>query len=407
LAAHALVRRLNGLGERACLLCPCLSAEVCSGYLRDYRTQSTFVATPDTEAGLNVDCSHFLTTNCASRTVFRNGILYLSVFSLAPKQAVQRLGRAGRSRHTLVYDCLSAAPPGTDEASPVDCALAYLYILSYSSRHPESADMALALSSFPLLSSITPSAATTALTCPSPVLEVYRRDSSGVPFIEYGGTSPGFAEAVGPHVYLFTWPSGSCFSPYLDLTRHHDPTLGQDLNTLRRLARSAYATLPPSLRRPPDITSSLSAAERDPGSYSEAIWLALKELSGPTNLHGDLSAVSDRTTPRYMFGEVGYRAWLCLERLGATCHTSPSATPQMIDRTVRFRNESFSYRSSGHLDPATGRVSEAAVTALLSNHLEPLHHISSLRNTPKNINLTLFRSLKLYSSNSWFNSLAL
>lgn len=404
--SHKLVARLHEAGENACSICPCVSPERTERYFKAFTEDFTFVATPDTEAGLTVDCSYMANPGTVLKTHFRSGVLYSAVFRLGPRQTVQRLGRAGRLRHTIVFTDPGTGDGGLDAPSPVSAGAGYLHTLAYSGQHPTTTDSALAVREFPRLSHMTPLGAFTALKTPTPVLSIYRTDRNGNTFVEFGGKALGFVEQCGPLMKLFTWPGGRAFSPFLDLTTYHDPTAGQTIESLRSLSEAAFSSKP-ALAASLDIDRALGYAEREPGAFATAIWLALKETRGEPNLTGhDLH--SERTTPSYMFGRLGFRAWCVLAGLGAYVDVvRHNFAKNGIDRRPTFRGESFSYCSYDVLG-ADGKVSDAKVTALLLPHLKPVSITFLLQDDPDlSTNLCHFRFARGRSSNGWFNALKL
>ncbi|KAK4233143.1 P-loop containing nucleoside triphosphate hydrolase protein [Achaetomium macrosporum] len=275
-AAHTLVERLRSLGERVAPLCPCVSRETATEWLRRETHDVTFVATPDTEAGLDTSCSHMVNPGTAVRTIFENGVLYSSVFRLGPRQNVQRLGRAGRSRHTIVYTSPGTGGSGLDSCSPVDAATAAMKMLKVTGKLPDSPDCKAALEEFPRLAKVSRRAVEKALRAKTPVLELYRRNKDGDTFKEFGGKADGFVEECGADLRLFTWKGGRAFSPSLDLTAYHNPTEGQTTESLKSLAEAALSDRQHLVAKL-GIYKAFDSADQEPEAFSQAIWLALKE----------------------------------------------------------------------------------------------------------------------------------
>lgn len=405
--AHGLAEQIQAAGENAATLCPCITPERTADYFRSYLSDITFVATPDTEAGLTVDCAYMVNPGTVLRVNFQNGVLYPGVFQLGPRQAVQRLGRAGRLRHTVVFTSPGSADPTDDTPSPVLAGEAYLHILAATGAHPDSPDAVFANRAFPRLAQCTQALAIKAVRAPTPVLAIYRHSSTGELFTEFGGSHGGFVEECGPLLRLFTWPGGRAFAPYVDLTAPHDPSSGQTLQSLKSLSNALFSAKP-ALAGRLDINQALVYAAREPEAFASAIWLALKELEGPPNLTvHDSSPHSSRSRPDYMFGQVGFRAWMVLAALGASVNVSFIDTNGTVDRRPTFRGDSFSYSSARILNDS-GKVDDELVTQLLLPHLRPVAITYLLQDDPDlSTDLRSFRHCRQRSGNPWFRNLKL
>jgi RecA/RadA recombinase len=400
MAAHKLVDSLQSLGELSILLCDCITPEVGARYLRDYTSSVTFVATPATEAGLTVPCSHFVTACTALRIVYTKSVMYYDVVFLGPRQSAQRLGRAGRTCHTLAFLPRTNTAEGVDLSSPVSLGEAYMRVISLTGSHPRDDMFEPATSVFPRLLDLTHRGAVKCLTARTPVLELYRRDHDGELYSEFGGRSRTFVADCGPSLKLFSWPGGSAFSPFVDLTRYHDPTEGQTLASVKALSEAALAARPHLLSRL-NLSDSLNRASKAPSIFADALWLAFKELSGPATLdHSHMG--SGNLEPSYMFGKVGFRAWQVLAQLGAFVDVVPNG--HLLERRPTFRSESFSFGAGKVL--TDGLVDDVKVTRLLEPHLRPVS-ITSLLTSDEDCctDLCNFFKHKPRSGNSWFNQL--
>ncbi len=415
-AAHTLVERLRSLGERVAPLCPCVTREAATEWLRRETHDITFIATPDTEAGLDTSCSHMVNPGTAVRTIFENGVLYSFVFRLGPRQNVQRLGRAGRSRHTIVFTSPGIGTSGLDSCSPVDAATAAMKVFRRTGQMPDSPDCKVALEEFPRLAKVTPRAIEKALRAKTPVLELYRRNKDGYTFKEFGGNADGFVEECGSDLRLFTWKGGRAFSPFLDLTAYHNPTEGQTIDSLKSLAEAALRDRQHLVAKL-DIYKALDFAVEEPEAFSQAIWLALKETRGESNLAieddgQDLASVPNCRTS-YMFGELGNRAWSILEGLGAYHKpTFAKGSPdhkgrRTVHRTLHFRGDRFNFCATAVLGD-DHLVSNKKVTDLLYPHLKPVSITYLLQDDPKLCtNLHSLKRVQERSNNEWFRNLQL
>jgi hypothetical protein len=412
-SAHRLARTLNDLGEAAGCLCACGTVEASAALLRERNRDFTFVATPLTEAGITVNCSHMVNPGKSVRMVFDRGVLHVADLLLGPRQSVQRLGRAGRLRHTLVYTETARGEEALDSPSPVSLGAAYVGVFALTGTRPDSPRLTPALREFPRVSEAGYYAALAGLVAPTPVLELYKRDADGELFSEFGGSASGFVEQCGPHLRLFTWPGGRAFAPFVDLTQPHDPTEGQTLASLKSLSDTLYQARFGSAEV--DLEAALAHARTEPEAFAQAIWLGLSQLDGESNLwSNDVTRVRDRGRPSYMFGSVGGRAWEVLASLGGTVEmvgteiTHPGEPDNYrIDRLVHFRGQTFSYRSSKIMDDDR-MVDEKKVTALLVPHLRPVaatYAIQSDRTVTTD--LSSFAKFRPRSANPWFRSLPL
>ncbi len=377
---------------------------------------STFVATPDTEAGLDTSCSHLVNPGTAVRTVFENGVLYSSVFRLGRRQSVQRRGRAGRSRHTIVYTVRGVGNEGLDSCSPVDAATASMKVMKATGHMPDSPDCKTSLEQFPRLEKVTPTTIVKSLRGKTPVLELYRRNKDGQTFKEFGGDADNFVEECGPDLRLYTCQGGQSFSPVRDLTTFHDPTEGQTIESLKSLAEAAMKERPHLVAKL-DIYKALDFADQEPEAFSKAIWLALKETRGESNLRieddgEDLASVHNCQTS-YMFGDLGNRAWLILERPGAYHKpTFAKGGPdgkekKLVHRTLHFRGDCFNYCATAVLGDDRF-VSNQKVTDLLYPHLKPVLITYLLQDDPKLCrNLHTLKHVQDRSNNEWFRNLKL
>jgi hypothetical protein len=398
-AAHSLVVELNSLGDLAAALCPCVNPEAAAHLLSNTKSNYTLVATPHTEAGLDVDCSHYTTTNEAVRMVYQSGVLMSQLVSLAPKQTVQRLGRAGRSRHTLVYSAESRAPVGSDDPSEVDCAVGCLLVLASTGRPPETPEATIAFRRFPRLKTFSAHAAKLCVEQPDPATYAYTINNRGELYSEFGGTAAGYADDCGPEMRLFAWPGGMAFSPYLDLTRYHRPGAGQNQSSVLALAEALHKSRgSPTL----SLTAALSSARAAPSAFAPYIWKALLSLEGPTNLSGSLPTT--RASAEYMFGSVGSQWWAVLAGLGGSIAVRPHTNGD-IDRICSWQGSLFSYCSSTVLGPDS-KVDDQLVSDLLSTHLKPIAIIYAFRDDPSTCtDLSAYSSAKARSQNSWFTGL--
>jgi hypothetical protein len=405
--AHEHVSQLKALGEDATSLCACLTPEEGKEAILNHTRDHTFVTTPEAEAGLDLNLSHGVNPNTAVRMYFKDGVLYKGVFRLGPRQVVQRLGRFGRSCHTLVWtqklDENEVADETLDSCSPVDAAKGAMIVMEATGVFPDGPDCQVACKHFPRLKKVTVEAIRIALKAQTPVMELYRRNTHGVLFREFGGTAPRFVEECGADLRLFMWCGGRAFAPFLDLTTNHDPTTGQTLESIKSLSQAALDHRP-HLSQHLDIDRALKYAERDPTSFAEAIWLALKQTKGESNLHSR-STDPTRLTTEYMFGNIGNRAWKVVESLGGYLETKNNG--KYIDRTLHFRDDLFKYTSSDVLGE-DGRVSNKKITNLLLPHLKPVAITFLLQDDPSvATNLCNFKHALPRCNNDWFRSLSL
>lgn len=413
LAAHSLLERLSAMGQRAFLLCQHVSSERATELLITEKRNVTFIATPETEAGLDVPCSHFTNGGTALRSLFTNGVLFSSIFKLGPLQNVQRLGRAGRARHTLCWvDNSGQADVRMDGCSPVDAATGYLMIFRHTGRRPDSPECRNAIQEFGRLAKVTSKAAELVLgsTGGTPVLELYKHNTEGELFQEFGGDADGFIDECAADLRLFVYPGGAFFAPFVDLRQDYDPTQGQTLKSIRSLAKAAIENLPHLRNRGVDVGEALRYAERFPDMFTTPIWLAFKTLKGKSVLKTkSAEAEPIYSDPVALFGELGARAWRILGPTASiTISTSQSGDrerPYQIHRTLHYRGEQFEFTSRDILEDRV--ISEAKVTKLLVTHLKPVAQIFMLQTDPhfKSCDLTEFSHAQNRCVNQWFRSL--
>lgn len=406
-AAHILRDRLTDLGEVVFSLCKCPTPEQAARFLQDYPSSATVIATPDTEAGITVPCSYMVNPGTALKVEFQQSVIVPLVTHLGPKQANQRLGRAGRLGHTVVYLPPDGEERPTDNASFVLLAEAYLQVLALTGSHPRGPEALLVADRFTRLPKLSPSAAIATLTQRQPLVALYQADNTGERYLEYGGTSRTFVKDNAQDFRLFKWPGGSAYAPYLDLCAPHDLTKGMTLG-LQRSISDAILDKHPELIPAINLDSALDAALKDPNPYAEAIWRALKELDGPTNLHGPgIGPTHERVQPSYMLGPTGAKAWKVLQSLGGYTRiqvTGDQRDPH-VHRFFHYGKDSFSFRSTRILN-SSGRVDELLVTELLLPPLRPVAATQVLLNHPDlAIDLASFRAHRERSSNPWFKSL--
>jgi hypothetical protein len=404
-AAHTLSERLINLNERCFCLCACPTPEVVARALDSFTYDCTFIATPDTEAGITVPCSIMVNPGLARRIDFKEGVIVPHVASLGERQSNQRLGRAGRLGHTIVYT-QNAGPPQSDSASIVSLGNAYILVLALSAGHPRSLEANLASERFKRLLQLTPRGATKCLTSASPMVALYKVDNDGHHYREFGGSSTTFVVDNAMDFRLFKWPGGSAYAPYLDLCGEHDLSKSSPLSLQKSIADSITAR-DPSVLMGITIESAVLKAESSPRIFSQAIWQALKTLDGPSNLSGPevIPPTHERCQIPYMLSPIGARCWLILRALGGRFTTRHGGSTNGLVTTLRefsFSGERFSYDSSSILDPK-GMVDPLRVAALLLPALSPVVATSALADNPKySIDLTHFRSFAPRSSNSWF-----
>jgi len=343
----------------------------------------------------------------ALKVEFQQSVIVPLVTHLGPKQANQRLGRAGRLGHTVVYLPPDGKDRPSDNASYVLLAEAYLQILSLTGSHPRGAEARLVTERFSRLSQLSSRAARATLRQLQPLAALYRADNHGNAYQEYGGSATTFVRDNASDFRLFKWPGGSAYAPYLDLCAPHDLSQGMTLS-LQRSISDAILDDHPELLPAINLDSALSAAARDPDPFVDAIWRALKELDGKTNLHGaHMTRDHERAQPRYMLGPVGVKAWDILADLGGFVTVEPEDDPRDVDvsRFFHFRGDKFSFRSTSILN-SSGRVDDMLVTEILLPPLRPVAATQVLLNHPDlAIDLATFREHRARSSNPWFKSL--
>ncbi|RYO87575.1 hypothetical protein DL762_004221 [Monosporascus cannonballus] len=389
LAAHHLQEKLSAMGQRAFLLCQHVSSERATELLITEKRNVTFIATPETEAGLDVPCSHFTNGGTALRTLFSRGVLFSSIFKLGSRQNVQRLGRAGRARHSLCWvDDSGQADDRMDACSPVDAATGYLIIFRHTGKQPDSPDCRFAVKEFGRLAKVTSKAAELVLQAPdaTPVLELYKRNTEGELFREFGGHEDGFIDECAADLRLFVYPGGAFFAPFVDLKQDYDPTQGQTLKSIRSLAKAAINNLPHLRDKEVNVREALKYAERFPDMFTTPIWLAFKTLKGKSVLK-TRSPEEDPifSDPVALFGELGARAWRILGAKASITISSSSSgdreRPYQIHRTLHYGGEQFEFTSRDILEDRT--ISEAKVTRLLITHLKPVAQIFMLQTDPE------------------------
>ncbi|GFM95133.1 movement protein [viral metagenome] len=415
-AAHELTSRLNTLGEPAFSLCKCPTPEVVAQNLSRNVRKFTFVATPDTEAGITVPCSIMVNPGLAARVEFTQGVLCPDVFPLGPRQSNQRLGRAGRLGHTIVYT--SEEQTGkSDTASLVELATGYLVVLALTGGHPKGHEPDLAAQRFKRLNSVNRRGALAAVTAPSPMLALYRADNSGKPYVEFGGRAQGFVENNAQDFKLFKWPAGSAYAPFLDLCSEHDLNEGNGPRLQKAIADSIVARNPHVMENV-NLESAVAAAQGRPELYSRAIWGALQQLHGspgtvthdgpePENWADHANCAYD-----YMLTPVGSKAWRVLEDLGGRFRAHATLLGEShsgsnkyeLVRTFTFEHQKVVYNPK----PLLGKdnlVDPAKLEAMFLPYLTPVMATTALLERPEHsVDLLSFAHVKDRSMNSWFKS---
>jgi hypothetical protein len=418
-AAHTLRDRIRAAGESAFCLCRCTNPEAATKFLNNHASNMTAIATPDTESGITVPCSHMVNRGDSLVVEMIDGVIVPQVRPLGARQANQRLGRAGRVCFTLVYQAPPPAHTPSDNASLVLLGEAYLHILAKTGGHPDTGELKLASDAFSRLRTLSRSAAQWCLLQEQPMAAVYKVNDAGEKYREFGGKATTFVKDNSKDFKLFHWPGGAAYGPYLDLCSHHDLTQGMTLELQRSISDEILRANPDYESRM-NISSALKAAAVQPDVYAQAIWMALKTFSGPSNMtvsyKAFLASDMERTTPRYMFGPIGEEAWQVLARRGAKIRNEPGPPRHEGDKALEttsriccFNGEEFSFTSADILSPTEGggnRVDDEKVSAALIKHLRPLMATSVLIAHPKvAVNLASFARHRGRSSNSWFNSL--
>lgn len=418
-AAHDLKLRLEELGEDCYCLCKCPTPEDVADSLQRNNRKFTFIATPDTEAGITVPCSIMVNPGLAARVDFRQGVLAPDVFPLGPRQSNQRLGRAGRLGHTIVYTA-NTEYGQTDTASLVELAAAYLNVLALTGGHPRGLEPDLAAERFTRITQVNVRAARRAMIAVSPMLALYRADNEGYRYKEFGGNASGFVQQNARDFKLFKWPNGSAYAPFLDLCSEHDLTEGNNPRLQKAIADS-IVELNPHVMENVTMESAITAAASKPELYAEAIWGAMKELSGaPGTVNGvdlaaelDFSAVAI-TGLEYMLTPIGAKAWAVLANLGGkyeywaipTGATNKEGTKNVFElhRTFSYRGVTVTF-SPKDLLGSDRLVDPKRLEAIFLPFLTPIMATNALLDRPEHsIDIMSFAHIKNRSSNTWFKS---
>ncbi|UQS94393.1 MAG: putative movement protein [Corpardiv virus 2] len=426
-SAHRLTTDLQDLSEDVFCACACPSPSTVDTFLRTVHSNYTVITTPDTESGMTFPCSHMVNPGTSVTAIFRNRVVIQQSISLSQAQASQRAGRAGRSGHTVLFTAPSPRSAPATTSNPIVTGSAYLLVLALTHSHPRSSEAIAITNTFPRLPNTSPRAAQECLLSNPALIGLYRMDNHGQLYAEFGGSSTTFAQDNAADLTLFKWPTGSAYAPFLNTLAEHDLTKGMTKASIDTITETIATSQMLQLSSLPDA---LQVAAQEPTTYSPYLWLAFKQLHGPTNLHVAVKPTdplqdysnNDRCSLEYMLTPTGLAAWHILTQLGATYQTQtvryhkggvgPSGNTLDSDydycsRQLCFQNETIEYSSKALLDD-TGKVSEAKVTSLLLTNLRPLLITTALTQRPDSCcDLSLMSHLFNRSNNPWLNSLNL
>jgi hypothetical protein len=413
--AHLLCTRLRDLGERVFLMCACPSVETVASFLRTVHSSVTVIGTSDTEAGLTCPASIMVNPAISSSVLYASGVVALRTFPLGPAAANQRLGRAGRVNHTLVYNQTNSGSTFSDAPSPVLLAEAYLLLLALSGEHPVGGEFPSVTTTFPKLLTLTRAAAITASSAATPLLEIYRRDASGATYAEFGGVAPGFIAQNAADFRLFTWPSGCSYGPYLDLTRPHDLEAGMTTALQESMAK-AIAVTHPAAAQALTFEQVLAEVRSDPGMLLPSVWKAFAEFDGlptaqvdrasfPTKPHA--SNFAPMHSAEYMFGPQAVELWRLVQKDGGRLlyDVYEDGPAWRLRRMLSYRGSAFQYHAPPEL-LTNNIVDPAKIAARMVERLQPVMVAAKIRNDKSlSTSLVALSDLGERSGNPWFKAI--
>lgn len=406
-AAHALHDRLADLGESVFCLCVHASVESVWDDFRAHISSHTVIVTPDTEAGITVPASIMVNCGTTDRVYCDRGVVYPEETGLGPAANVQRMGRAGRVCHTVVYNCKPGARGGTDQASPLHATVAYLHVTRACVKAVLTPDLKLAAATYPKLSGCTPALACACLAAVSPVAALFNQDKDGKRYREFGGDATTFVADNASSFNLYSWAVGGFFSPFLDLTADIDPASYCPASATQAIAEhllDAQPNLPPA-----------SSLVDEPGvdfrPLAPGVWAALRTFEGnaPLTVGSDPSPYKPLSAS---LGALGQQLFdLCSPAFSFECKVSTAGDKASVSHWLSYGDSQINIDFTKCWRQIPGQngwePDSAKVKLALDRALRPSYAMIVAKRGGRAIELKALRRLQGRLPNTWFNELEL